>query len=257
MTGLLLALCAPGSQHSRGAPAPVPTLLVVERSDPGTRAEGLVARRLAVHADGTVLATGGDLAYARAELEPAALASLCEAVSRARLAELPDIVESRAHWFDLRDAHWTLDWSGAGPAEVRVAGDLRPGSADRALAPHGLVELLEFLESIPLSGGTGAGFADEAAAEFELEPWSPGDASHFAAFVEVAPLAWPRGAPAPVERRVRAAGEPARALFDAARAGQRVEWSGRTWRVRAKPLFPGESVPRAAAVRSDGAARSG
>ncbi len=241
IAGVLALLQAFGSQRSEGAAASAAPLLILERTDGGTRAKGLVAYRVAVYADGTVLSAGARTGFGRGRIEATRVSALAELVERARLDDLPAVVESRAEWFDLGDASTTLRWSGSAPAVVRIAGDMRAHAADRELAPHGFVEVLEFLESIPLdedAASPGAG----AVVEFTLEPWTAGDASPFRALIELEPRPWPADLAAPRAGVVRAKAEAAREVSTWVREGRPVTWDGKTWRVRARTLFPFESA---------------
>ncbi len=239
---LLAAAVAIETPRSEGAAGAVPVVLVLERTDDAIRAEGMVARRLAVYADGSVLATRGRPELGHGRLDPTQMARLAERVAQARLVDLPAVIESRAIWCHLGTASASLSWSGLGAEAVRVDGDLRPGSADRALAPHGFVEVLEFLEAIPIED---AAVVDEefdpAAVEFALDPWTGRDTSPFAALLELEPLPWPSGLPAPRAGTLRAEGHTASELFSAARLARPVQFEGRAWRVRARLLFPHET----------------
>lgn len=254
---LLVGAVAIESPRSEGAAGVVPVVLVLERTDDAIRAEGMVARRLAVYADGTVLATRGRPELGQGRLDPEQMASLAERVTQARLADLPAVLASRASWCDLGSASASLQWSGLGSETIRVEGDLRPGSADRALAPHGFVEVLEFLESIPIAD---AAFVDEefdpSAIEFTLERWTESDASPFTALLDIEPLAWPAGLPAPRVGTMRAEGRNASDLFAASRLTRPVQFEGKSWRVRARLLFPHETRG-ATAGRPSGGPRHG
>jgi len=255
LAAVLATLCASGAQRSDGASASAKPLLILERTDGATRAEGLLARRLAVYPDGSVLSASTLPEFGRGQLEPAQISALTELVSRARLADLPAIVESRADWFDLGDASSALRWSGDDAAEVRVAGDLRADAADRALAPHGFVEVLEFIDSIPISESKEA-LEGDAVVEFTLEPWTRSDTSPFEAIVDVEPRAWPSGLTAPRGHTARAQGGAARDLAQCAREGRPVTWAGKSWRVRGQTLFPFE-VARPRSARSEDAPQPG
>ncbi|MCY2961831.1 MAG: hypothetical protein NTY35_16865 [Planctomycetota bacterium] len=244
-TSLLAALLLSGAPGVEGSTAPAAPLLVFERTDSGTRAEGLVARRTAVYADGTVLTTSAQPGFARGSLAPAELESLALAIGAARLVDLPEVFASRADWFDLGLATSTVRWSGAGAATVRIAGDLRAGAPDRALAPHGLVELIEFLEAIPVHESQG-GAGDFLPVGITLEPWAAADASPFRAIFPEESLPWPANLPIPGADSLRVEGEPARLLADAARRARPVVCAGKTWRVHVQPLFPHETAQRTA-----------
>lgn len=240
--GGVLALLLASASGTPDGPAPTAgPLLILERSDAGIRADGLVARRIAVYPDGSVLSAGALPGIGRGRLEAGRVSALVELVDRARLDDLPAVVQSRAAWFDLGDASTTLRWSGPNPAVVRIAGDMRPQAADRELAPHGFVEVLEFLESIPLAEEAGAPIPG-AAVEFTLEPWTERDASPFGAVLELAARPWPVHLPAPRAGAARAPVEAAREVSAWAREGRPITWDGKTWRVRARAIFPYESA---------------
>ncbi|MBL8862900.1 MAG: hypothetical protein JNK02_12960 [Planctomycetes bacterium] len=239
--GILTYGAGPGDGAALG-PAP---LLVLERSDAAARADGLVARRLAVYPDGLVLAVEPDGTLPRGQLRPAALADLLAQVEAAHLDELPAILAARIDWFDVGDAWCVLQGSAPAGPTVRVDGDLRPGSRDRALAPHGFVEILERLESVELSVVDGAPTATRVG--FRLEPWTPRALSPFAGVDELEPLPFPSGAEAPEAREFQAEGELAQRLLEVARAGRALRWSGRDWRILATPRFPREADERTAA----------
>jgi len=239
---LLAAVVAFETPKSAGAVGAPPAVLVFERSDAGVRAEGRIARRLAVYADGSVLATRGGPLLGTGHLDAAEMRALTDIVTQARLFELPDVLESHASWCELGDASSSLRWSALGGTEVRVLGDLRRGSADRALAPHGFVEVIEYLESIPIEAPTTEAEDHELVSiEFTVEPWSVSDASPFDALLELEPLPWPSGQPPPHGNSFRAEGPTASTLFEAARLARPVLWRGTAWRLRAKVLFPHES----------------
>ncbi len=245
MAALLAAAVSFEIPPSSGTAGPVPVVLVLERTDAAVRAEGLVARRTAVYADGSVLFTRGCPTFGRGHLDARALSELAGRVAAARLSDLPEVVEARADWFDVGNASCSLQWSASGTTEVRIEGDLRPAGPDRALAPHGFVEVLEYLESIPLQQDP-VDLAPDAdvhvtAIDFALEPWTDVEASPFAALVELEPIEWPTALPAPRNGSFRAEGSTARDLFEAARLAQPVRWDGRSWRLRARLLFPHET----------------
>jgi hypothetical protein len=247
-TLLLTAFGAYETPKSAGAVCAPPAVLVFERTDAGVRAEGRIARRLAVYADGSVLATRSGPLLGAGHLDATRMRALAELVAQARLPELPDVLESRASWCELGDASSSLRWSALGGTEARVLGDLRQGSADRALAPHGFVEVIEYLEAIPIESPTTEIEAHVlVSVEFTVEPWSADDASPFEALLELEPLHWPSDQPPPRGNSFRAAGTTASTLFEAARLARPVLWRGTAWRLRANVLFPHESgAPTAA-----------
>jgi hypothetical protein len=257
---LCVGLFSFGLRPSESAAALPPPLLVLERADDGARADGLAARRIAVYADGTLLCAERDGSFPGARLDAAALQELLRRLDAARLGELPAVVATRAAWFDTGGARCTLVWNGREPATVVLEGDLRPGSPDRALAPHGFVEVLEALEGVrpEAAGVDAAADAGNERAEFVLEPWSPRARSPQAADPGTdpsadplaAPLDWPAEAEPPQGRRALVEGPAARDLWAAARAGRAVRWEGALWRVLVRPLFPREVVERTAGTGS-------
>lgn len=239
----LLAL-VPASTPTDAARDPVPLapLCVLETADDGARADGLVERRLAVYPDGAVIATDGPAAFVHGRLDEHAVADLRAAAERARLADMPAVVDARSRAFDASAASTTLRWSGAAPAVVRVEGDLRRHGPDRAFAPAGFVALVARVEEVALApAAPGSALPIPERYDFVLERWTARDASPHADPESRAALAWPARVPAPRDGLVSAHGDGARALADAARKSRPVGWNGALWRVRARPLFPLEA----------------
>ncbi len=220
-------------------------MLRIDRADAGVRDAGLVARGLALDGDGT-LRVWSPAGWEIRPLGAAARARLARLSSEANLAALPQVVESRARWFDLREASTTLVWGVAPDERATIEADLRPGSADRALAPHGVVELLEALEET-IAAVPPARIEPPAAWDVRLELLDGNEpANLYEVFAgDVEPLAWPAATPEPAdaaEPGARADGAAGWEFLEAARQRRPVAWAGRTWNVLVRPLPPAAAV---------------